>query len=159
MNLLFLTVLIFALPDPNAVKAFDLLTKHWLEPVAFIERTYYVPAENDPNLLLKITERKPVDFVDMNDLAALSRVWPGGPVKYYSCKKEDDEPIYHLLECRFIRESPLFGVGIARFELIEEEDLPECNPCQYCLPKKHLAEMLKKLNDPNAVKAIMEIMK
>jgi hypothetical protein len=47
----------------------------WLEPVAVVERVYYVPAENDPNLLLRVTVGRVIHRVDMSDFAEFSRHW------------------------------------------------------------------------------------
>jgi hypothetical protein len=66
-----LLTLALLLPGP-AIQDF---ASHWLEPVSVVERVYYVPADNDPNLLLRVTVSLLVHRVDMSYFNALSQGW------------------------------------------------------------------------------------
>ena len=66
-----LLTLSILLSEPSVVD----FASHWLEPVAVVERVYYVPAENDPNLLLRMTVGHVVHRLDMSDFNVLSQNW------------------------------------------------------------------------------------
>jgi len=79
MTLLILAILAIGQADPNALRDF---ASHWLEPVAWTERVYYVPSETDPNnmsLLAKVTQRRVVHRLDLTDFVFLAQRWPGDP--------------------------------------------------------------------------------
>ena len=55
----------------------DFPVSHWLEPVSVVGRVRYIPAVNDPNMVLVVTGIEIVDRLDMDDFAEFSRGYGG----------------------------------------------------------------------------------
>lgn len=74
ISILALFLYIPCLADPNSFP-YD----RWLEPVAVIDHIWYKPADNDPNLLLKVVKQEVVHRFDLSDFAIYARQYQGDP--------------------------------------------------------------------------------
>lgn len=124
------------------------LARHWLEPVSVLEKYCFVPADNDPNMLLKITRQQILHRVDMSDFNRLAQSYQGDPNRpsgYFLCPRCYDK-LYHLPypDCKATKGYKMVS--------ILAKDLIQYQPCPVCLPPPLTTiENLSENNEPNGL--------